>query len=240
MSAVPSLAALLLRPSVLLGALGILDPEQLISRGGYLLIFAIVFAESGLLIGFFLPGDSLLFTAGMFAGGAFAAKLPNVDFNIWVLVIGIVVAAIVGDQVGYSFGHRAGPAIFRRPDSRLFKHEHVEKAQTFFDRHGPKAIVLARFVPVVRTFCPVVAGVGRMDRSTFTRFNVIGGIVWGAGVTLLGYFLGGFDVVKDNFEIAILLVVGVSALPIVIEVVRSRRRRGGDGTPEPAGTDQAS
>ena len=176
----------------------------------------------------------------MFAGGAFASKLPDVQFNIWILVVGIFIAAVVGDQVGYQFGYRVGPAIFRRPNSRLFKHENVEKAQAFFDKHGPKAIVLARFVPIVRTFCPIVAGVGRMDRATFTRYNLVGGLLWGVGVTLLGYYLGGFDVVKDNFEIAILLVVGVSALPIVIEVVRSRRRRGGDGTPEPAGTDQAS
>jgi membrane-associated protein len=224
---VPFVHSTLVAPMV--AALGILDPEQLISRGGYLLIFAIVFAESGLLIGFFLPGDSLLFTAGMFAGGAFASKLPNVQFNIWILVIGIFIAAVAGDQVGYQFGLRVGPAIFRRPNSRLFKHENVEKAQEFFDKHGPNAIVLARFVPIVRTFCPIVAGVGRMDRATFTRYNLVGGLLWGVGVTLLGYFLGGFDVVKDNFEIAILLVVAVSALPIVVEVVRARRHRTADG-----------
>lgn len=216
--------------STLLAVGGFLDPQELISRGGYLLIFGIVFAESGLLIGFFLPGDSLLFTAGMFAAGAFAEQLPNVDFNIWVLMIGIFVAAVAGDQVGYLFGRKVGPSLFSRPDSRLFKHENVEKAQAFFDRHGPKAIVLARFVPIVRTFCPVVAGVGRMDYSTFVRFNVIGGFLWGVGVTALGYFLGTRPIVQDNFEIAILAVVAVSVVPIVIEVVRSRRHRSEAGT----------
>ncbi len=226
-----SVASLVATP--VLAALGVLDPEQLISRGGYILIFAIVFAESGLLIGFFLPGDSLLFTAGMFAGGAFTAKLPEVQFNIWLLVLGIFVAAVTGDQVGYQFGSRVGPALFRRPDSRLFKHEHVEKAQAFFDKHGPKAIVLARFVPIVRTFCPIVAGVGRMDRGVFTRYNVVGGLLWGVGVTLLGYYLGSVDLVKENFEVAILLVVAVSTVPILVEVLRSRRRRGHEDQPEP-------
>jgi membrane-associated protein len=211
--------------STLLAVGGFLDPQELISRGGYLLIFGIVFAESGLLIGFFLPGDSLLFTAGMFAAGAFAEQLPNVDFNIWILMLGIFVAAVVGDQVGYLFGRKVGPSIFSRPDSRLFKHENVEKAQGFFDRHGPKAIVLARFVPIVRTFCPVVAGVGRMEYSTFVRYNVLGGFLWGIGVTALGYFLGTRQIVQDNFEIAILAVVAVSVLPIVVEVLRSRRHR---------------
>lgn len=210
----------------LLAVGGFLDPQELISRGGYLLIFGIVFAESGLLVGFFLPGDSLLFTAGMFAAGAFAEQLPNVDFNIWVLMAGIFIAAVAGDQVGYLFGKKVGPSIFKRPDSRLFKHENVEKAQAFFDRHGPKAIVLARFVPIIRTFAPIVAGVGRMNYSTFVRYNVVGGFLWGVGVTALGYFLGTRQIVQDNFEIAILAVVAVSVLPIVVEVVRSRRHHG--------------
>lgn len=206
---------------------GFLDPQELISRGGYLLIFAIVFAESGLLIGFFLPGDSLLFTAGMFAAGAFSEQLPNVDFNIWILMAGIFICAVVGDQVGYLFGRKVGPSIFKRPDSRLFKHENIEKAQAFFDKHGPKAIVLARFVPIIRTFAPVVAGVGRMEYSTFVRYNVVGGFLWGVGVTALGYFLGTRQIVQDNFEVAILAVVAVSILPIVVEVIRSRRHRSG-------------
>ncbi len=204
--------------------LDILDPESIVQTLGLIGIFAIVFAESGLLIGFFLPGDSLLFTAGMVAGGAFSKQMPNVDFNIYVLCIGVFIAAVVGDQVGYVFGRKVGPSIFKRPDSRLFKHENVEKAQGFFDSHGPKAIVLARFIPVVRTFTPVIAGVSHMNYSLFLRYNLIGGFIWGVGVTLLGYFFGGFQIVQDNFEIAILAVVAISFLPILIEVVRHRRQ----------------
>ena len=177
-----------------------LDPQELISKGGLFLIFAIVFAESGLLIGFFLPGDSLLFTAGMVAAGVFSDEMPNVDFNIWVLLLGVFVCAVAGDQVGYLFGRRVGPSIFNRPDSRLFKQDHIDKAQGFFDKHGPKAIVLARFVPVVRTFCPIVAGVGRMHYTTFVRYNVLGGFLWGVGVTLLGYFFGQIDWVERELR----------------------------------------
>ncbi len=202
-----------------------LDPEKIISRGGYLLIFAIVFAESGLLIGFFLPGDSLLFTAGMFAAGTFEDKLPNVQFNIWVLCLGVFIAAVAGDQVGYLFGRKAGPALFSRPDSRFFKQEHLEKAQGFFEHHGPRAIVLARFVPIVRTFCPIVAGAGQMEYGTFVRFNVVGGFLWSVGVTLLGYFLGNVPLIADNIEIALLMVVAVSLIPIAIEVIKSRRAK---------------
>ena len=202
-----------------------LDPEKIISRGGYLLIFAIVFAESGLLIGFFLPGDSLLFTAGMFAAGTFEDKLPNVQFNIWVLCLGVFIAAVAGDQVGYLFGRKAGPALFSRLDSRFFKQEHLEKAQSFFEHHGPRAIVLARFVPIVRTFCPIVAGAGQMEYGTFVRFNVVGGFLWGVGVTLLGYFLGNVPLIADNIELALLMVVAVSLIPIAIEVIKSRRAK---------------
>lgn len=202
-----------------------LDPEKIISRGGYLLIFAIIFAESGLLIGFFLPGDSLLFTAGMFASGAFAATFPNVNFNIWMLLLGVFIAAVAGDQVGYVFGRKAGPALFSRPDSRMFKQEHLESAQDFFERHGPRAIVLARFVPIVRTFTPIVAGAGHMEYKTFVKFNVLGGFLWGVGVTTLGYFLGNVTVIRDNLEIAILMVVAVSVLPVVFEVLKSRRQK---------------
>ena len=202
-----------------------LDPQKLISRGGYLLIFAIIFAESGLLIGFFLPGDSLLFTAGMFAAGTFHEQFPNVQFNIWIVLAGVFIAAVAGDQVGYAFGNKAGPALFSRPDSRFFKQEHLEKAQEFFDRHGPRAIVLARFVPIVRTFAPIVAGAGRMQYRTFVRYNVVGGFLWGVGVTLLGYFLGNVSLIADHVELALLLVVAVSLIPIAIEVLRSRRQR---------------
>ena len=202
-----------------------LDPQKLISGGGCLLIFPIIFAESGLLIGFFPPGDSLLFTAGMFAAGTFHEQFPNVQFNIWIVLAGVFIAAVAGDQVGNAFGNKAGPALFSRPDSRFFKQEHLEKAQEFFDRHGPRAIVLARFVPIVRTFAPFVAGAGRMQYRTFVRYNVVGGFLWGVGVTLLGYFLGNVSLIADHVELALLLVVAVSLIPIAIEVLRSRRQR---------------
>jgi membrane-associated protein len=207
-----------------LAAAGFLDPERLIEAFGLLGIFGIVFAESGLLVGFFLPGDSLLFTAGFLASGPSsvdeALHLPFLP-----LLIGCFVAAVAGDQVGYVFGRRVGPALFRRPDSRFFKQENVDKAQGFFDRYGAKTIVLARFVPIVRTFAPIVAGVSRMDYRTFVTFNIVGGALWALGVTTLGYFLGQVDVVEENLEIAILTIVFISVLPIAIELWRSRQRR---------------
>lgn len=204
----------------MLALLDFIDPEKLITRGGYLFVFAIIFAESGLLIGFFLPGDSLLFTAGMFAAGAFG---DGVQLNIWVVLVGVFIAAVAGDQVGYLFGRKVGPSLFKREDSRIFKQAHVDKAQEFFDKHGPKALILARFVPIVRTFCPIVAGVAHMNYPTFVRYNIVGGLLWGVGVTSLGYFLGSVPFVKENFEIAIFAVIAVSLIPIVIEVVRARR-----------------
>lgn len=209
--------------SSLLALLDFIDPEKLITRGGYAFVFLVIFAESGLLIGFFLPGDSLLFTAGMFAAGAFSS---TVRLNIWVLLVGVFLAAVIGDQVGYVFGRKVGPALFRREDSRIFKQAHVTKAQLFFDKHGPKALILARFVPIVRTFTPIVAGVAHMDYPLFVRYNVIGGLLWGVGVTSLGYFLGSVPFVKNNFEIAIFAVIAVSLVPVVVEVIRSRRGAG--------------
>lgn len=206
-----------------------LSPDSLISSFGLIGIFVIVFAESGLLIGFFLPGDSLLFTAGAIAAGVFKSTdndaLNGLHFNIWVLLIGVFLAAALGDQVGYLFGRRVGPALFRREDSRLFKQEYVNKAQEFFDRHGPKAIVMARFVPIVRTFTPILAGVSHMNYSIFVRFNVIGALLWGVGVTMLGYLFGQIDVVRDNIEVALIGIVAISLLPMVIEFVRHRRAR---------------
>lgn len=207
-----------------------LDPQNLLRSGGYLLLFAIIFAESGLLIGFFLPGDSLLFVAGMAAAGTLStqsgAGAPHL--NIWVVLVGVSIAAVAGDQVGYGFGSRAGPALFRRPDSKLFKQEHLRTAEAFFARHGPRSIVLARFVPVVRTFCPIVAGAGRMSYSTFVRYNVIGGFAWAVGVTSLGYYLGNVSIIADHIELALILVVAVSVTPIAFEVTRSRRIQGTD------------
>jgi membrane-associated protein len=196
-------------------ALDFLDPEKVLVAAGTIGLIAIVFAESGLLFGFFLPGDSLLFTAGLFAS---QGKL-----NLAVILLGCFVAAVAGDQVGYAFGNRVGPTLFRRPDSRFFKQEHVEKAQGYFERYGSKTIVLARFVPIVRTFAPIVAGVGTMPYRTFLTFNLLGGLLWTFGVTLLGYFLGNVAWIKEHLELAILGIVALSIVPILIEVLRSRR-----------------
>lgn len=196
-----------------------LDPEKLISTGGLPLLALIVFAESGLLIGFFLPGDSLLFVAGLLSSDAGGNILPPV----WLVALVVFIAAVTGDQVGYLFGKRVGPALFDRPKSRLFNPANIERARVYFERHGAKTIVLARFVPVVRTFAPIVAGMGSMPYHTFVTFNVFGGLLWGVGVTLAGYFLGEIDLVKNNIEIAILAVVAVSLVPVAIEVLRHRR-----------------
>ncbi|MFD0577140.1 DedA family protein [Dactylosporangium darangshiense] len=182
-------------------------------------ILAIVFAESGLLIGFFLPGDSLLFTTGLLVAGGQYLHLP-----LWLVILLIVAAAIAGDQVGYLFGRRVGPALFRRPNSRLFKQENLARAQEFFDRYGPRSIVLARFVPIVRTFTPIVAGASHMQYRTFSLYNVIGGALWGTGVTLLGYFLGQVEFVKANIELILVGIVALSVVPIVVELLRARAR----------------
>jgi len=197
-----------------------LNPESLIDKGGLALLAAIVFAESGLLFGFFLPGDSLLFVAGFLASDAGGPRLPALP----IVAAVPFVAAVVGDQVGFWFGRKLGPALFTRPDSRLFKQQNVVKSHAFFERHGAKTIVLARFVPVVRTFTPVVAGVSEMHYRTFVKFNVIGGFLWAVGITTLGYFLGQIDVVKNNIEIAIVLVIALSLLPVAIEFVKHRRQ----------------
>jgi membrane-associated protein len=207
-----------------LAAGGFLDPKSLIDDVGLWGVFAVVFAESGLLVGFFLPGDSLLFTAGFLASGPSSVD-EALHLPLGFLLIGTFLAAVAGDQVGYLLGRRAGPAIFRRPNSRFFKQENVEKAHAFFDKYGAKTIVLARFVPIVRTFAPVVAGVSRMNYRTFVTFNVVGGFLWAIGVTLLGYFLGQVDVIEENLELAILTVVAISLLPIARELWLSRRQR---------------
>jgi membrane-associated protein len=197
-------------------ALG-LDPEKLINRWGLVGIGLIVFAETGLLIGFFLPGDSLLFTAGLLSA---RGTLPNVVF----VAITCFVAAVLGDQVGYQIGHRAGPALFDRPKSRLFNPEHVVKAQRYFDQHGPKTILLARFVPIVRTFAPVVAGIGQMKYRTFVAYNVIGGVVWGIGLSVAGWALGKrFPSLVNRIDLLAPLIVLVSLLPIIFEFVKHRR-----------------
>jgi membrane-associated protein len=207
-----------------LAAGGLLDPKSLIDDVGLWGVFAVVFAESGMLVGFFLPGDSLLFTAGFLASGPSSVD-EALHLPLGWLLVGTFIAAVAGDQVGYVIGRRAGPAIFNRPDSRLFKRENVDKAHAFFERYGAKTIVLARFVPVVRTFAPVVAGVSNMRYRTFVTFNLVGGLLWAIGVTLLGYFLGQVDFIEENLELAILAIVAISVLPIARELWLSRRQR---------------
>ncbi len=202
----------------LLAVGGWLDPEKLISTFGTIGLLIIVFAESGLLIGFFLPGDSLLFTAGLLAS--------QDKLNFPVIVVGCVIAAIAGDQTGYLFGNRVGPALFRRPDSRLFKQANVERARAYFEAHGAKTIVLARFVPIVRTFAPILAGVGRMPYRTFVTFNVAGGVLWAAGITTIGYVLGNSIPSIDRYLLPVIgLIILLSFVPVLFELRKARRER---------------
>ena len=196
-----------------------LDPAQLLQMlGPYVLVglCLIIFAECGLLIGFFMPGDSLLFTAGLFVADGL------LDTPLWLVCLLLTVCAVVGNVVGYYLGYRAGPALFNRPDSRLFKQEYVDRAHAFFDQYGARAILLGRFVPIVRTFITAVAGVGRMDPRRYFTYSVLGGVVWATGVTLLGYWLGGIAVVRDHVELILIGIVGLSVIPIVIEAIRTR------------------
>jgi len=195
-----------------------LDPNYLLDTFGIWGLLLIVFAESGLLIGFFLPGDSLLFTTGLLI------TTDQLNFPLWAAIALICVAAVLGDQAGYMFGKKVGPSLFNRPDSRLFKQENVVKAHEFFEKYGPKSLVLARFVPVVRTFTPIIAGVSGMKYRSFVVFNVIGGVLWGAGVTLLGSWLGKVDFVNKNIEAILILIVLVSVIPIIIEFLRARSK----------------
>ncbi|MET7858857.1 VTT domain-containing protein [Streptomyces sp. NPDC005318] len=207
-----------------------LDPDYLIGQFGLLGVLVIVFAESGLLIGFFLPGDSLLFTTGLLVT---TGKLHT---PLWLVCILVALAAVIGDQVGYLFGRKVGPSLFKRPDSRLFKQENVEKAHDFFEKYGPKSLILARFVPVVRTFTPIIAGVSRMNYRLFITYNIIGGVLWGVGVTLLGAGLGRIEFVHENIEAMLVLIVLISVVPIAIEFLRARSKskkeaaaQGGEG-----------
>jgi membrane-associated protein len=201
-----------------------LDPERLISTFGLIGILAMVFAESGLLIGFVLPGDSLLFTAGLLIAGGTYLHQP-----LWLMCLLVSIAAVAGDQFGYLFGRRFGPGLFRRPDSRLFKQENLGRARDFFARYGARSIVLARFVPIVRTFTPIVAGASHMHYRTFLIYNIIGGTAWGCGVTILGYFLGQIAFVKSNIEFILVGIVLLSVIPIGVELLRKRRAAGRPG-----------
>jgi membrane-associated protein len=201
-----------------------LDPEYILTSFGdiaFWVVVGIIFAECGLLIGFFLPGDSLLFVTGLFiASGA-------ISMNIYLACLILFIAAVVGNMTGYWIGHKAGPALFSRPDSRLFKKEYVEHTNRFFNRYGARAIIMARFVPVVRTFITATAGMGRMDFKKFVLFSAIGGFIWAVCVTLAGYYLGNIEFVKKNLEFILILVVFVSVVPIVFEYVKHRRQRAG-------------
>lgn len=200
------------------------DPKHLIDTVGLLGIFAIIFAESGLLVGFFLPGDSLLFTAGFFA--SHPASVPHsLHLSLAPLLVGVWIAAIAGDQLGYWFGRRVGPTLFSRPDSRFFKQENLHRAEEFFERNGSRTIVYARFIPIVRTFTPIVAGTSKMPYRTYLTYDVAGGTLWSLGVTLLGYFLGHVHVIAHHIELAVLVLVAISLSPVVIELLKHRRER---------------
>lgn len=204
-------------------ALDFLDPEKIIDWLGPFAtigLFGIIFAESGLLIGFFLPGDSLLFTAGLLA------SQDDYGLNIWVLLVGFFAMAVLGDQVGYWFGKRVGPSLFSRPDSRLFKQEYVTRTHNFFEKNGPKTIMIARFVPIVRTFAPILAGVGGMNYKTFVRFNVMGGFIWAVGVTAAGYVLGSTIPSIDRYLLPIIaLIVLGSLIPPFLEWRKHKREQ---------------
>ena len=199
------------------------DPDRLIQLlsqvitgwWGYALLAGIVFAESGLLVGLFLPGDSLLFTVGVVAGAG--------ELDIVQICALLVVFSVLGDQSGYLLGRRTGPRIFVRPDSLLFKHEYVTRTSQFYEKHGGKTLIYAKFVPIVRTFAPFMAGVGRMQYTRFLSFNVIGGLGWVLSMTLAGYFLGAIPVIRGNFEKVVLGIVFLSVAPLVVQYFRARR-----------------
>ncbi len=194
------------------------DLESLITTVGLLGVAGIIFAESGLLIGFFLPGDSLLFTAGFLAGQGF--------FDLTTLIVLCFVAAVAGDSVGYAFGHRVGRKLFQRQDSRWFKQEHLQRAEAFYEKHGGKTIILARFIPFVRTFAPIVAGVGKMRYGKFLAYNLIGGAAWAIGLPLLGWWIGELVPNIDKFLIPVIgLIILLSILPGIVQVLQTPERR---------------
>lgn len=202
-------------------AVNVLSARDLVSTFGELGVMVVLFVETGLLIGLVLPGDSLLFVAGFAASGGVA----GVHLQLGYLLPAAVVGAVVGAQVGYEIGRRSGPPLFDRPDSRLFKRRYVDRADAMFERFGPgKAIVLARFVPVVRTLLNPFAGIVEVPRNAFALWNVLGGIVWTVGVALLGYFLGQVSFLNKHLELVVLAVVAVSLIPIAVELVRETRR----------------
>ena len=194
-----------------------LEPEHLIDNFGFAGLLLIIFAECGILLGLVLPGDSLLFIAGLLlADGTLSQPL-------WLACVALWIAAVAGNLVGYYIGYRAGPAVFARPNSRIFKQEYVEKTAAFFDKHGGRAIVLARFVPIVRTLITFMAGSAKMDARAFTIYSMVGALLWAVGVTVLGHELGEVEFVRNNIEPILLGVIALSVLPIVVHLVRERK-----------------
>jgi len=191
------------------------DLEGLIKWGGLTVLIIIIFAETGLLVGFFLPGDSLLITAGLLAAQGY------LDINV--MMISLILAAIIGDQVGYIFGKKTGPKIFKREKSLFFAKDHLVKANQFYERYGGKAIIFARFVPFARTFAPIVAGVANMNYRKFVSYNIIGGILWIVSMSLAGYFFGNIPFIKRNFEYVIIGVIILSLVPVVVGYLRHRK-----------------
>jgi len=195
-----------------------LDPEFLITTLGLLGVFAIVFAESGLFFGFFFPGDSLLFTAGLLASQG--------HFNILILWAGTTICAIAGDSIGYAFGKRIGPKLFTKEDSFFFHKEHIHRTEAFYEKHGKKTIILARFIPIVRTFAPILAGLGHMEYKTFLSYNILGGVLWTTTLLFLGYTLGTIIPSVDRYLLPIILaIIALSFLPILLEYRKSKRTR---------------
>ncbi len=194
-----------------------LDPVAIIKAGGYLGIAIIIFSESGLLIGIFFPGDSLLFAAGLLSASGFLEPVS--------LVVLVVLSAILGDSVGYWFGTNVGTSFFKRKDSRFFRQEYVKRTELFYQKYGGRAVVLARFVPIVRTIAPILAGIGSMKYGTFLRYNVLGGCLWGIGMVSLGYFLGSLLPGSEHYILPISLVIIIlSFLPIIINLLRGKPR----------------
>jgi membrane-associated protein len=185
------------------------------------IVCLIIIAETGLLVGFFLPGDSLLFTVGLMIGTGL------IDVPIWLACILISASAIAGDQLGYFIGRKAGPAVFKRPNSRFFSQKNADRAQQFFVKHGAKAVIFAHYVPILRTFVPVAAGVGKMQYSYYLRNNLIGAISWGIIVPLIGFFLGQIPFVRENVVLVTVTLVAISLIPVVLEVIKARRKNSG-------------
>ena len=224
----PSTSALL-TSHVSQGPLGWLKPESIISWAGswaLLVVAAIIFAECGLLIGFFLPGDSLLFITGLLTTTGLQKNVNEAFIKqpLWLVCIVLAIAAVAGNLVGYHVGRAGGNALFTKPDSKWLKPEYVERSHAFFEKYGPRAIILARFVPIIRTFITAIAGIGRMDYKQYAIYSIIGGTVWAIGVTLLGAWLGNVPFVKNHIELILIAIVLVSVLPIGFEWLRNRKK----------------